>query len=144
MKKMPVKYQVLLFVVLFLPILIISLKNKKTDEDKLKKRGRYVVGKTERWGKNPRSSDYFIHYNYSFNKATFSESIGVSRISNIITRGGAYLVIFDPENPRNSKMLFDKEVCNCNSAPNCGYSDTGWIKTPPYIKLCDKEGKVID
>lgn len=138
-KEMPVKYQVLLFLVLFLPVVIISVKNKKTDEDNLKKRGRYVVGKTERWGYNPRSSGYFIHYNYSYNKTIFSESIGVSRISDITTNGGVYMVIFDPENPRNSKMLFDKEVCNCNSAPNCGYIDTGWITIPGYIKICDED-----
>lgn len=116
-----------------------SIKNQRVKANDLSIRGRYTIGTTKGWGHNHRSSKFFIYYEYSFKGSVYRESMHETSISKIDTKEGEYIVLLDPENPRNSKMLFDKKV---KYSRLMNFVDTGWITLPDFIVLHDSAATV--
>ena len=112
-----------------------SIKHQESNQTDLESRGRYIIGETKGTVTNHRSSKIAIDYTYPYNGAVYRESMYESSSSGIKTNGGKYLVIFDPTNPKNSKMLFDKEV---EYTTLINYADTGWTKIPDFVILKNK------
>jgi hypothetical protein len=110
----------------------ISIKHQNKNQNDLEARGRYIVGVTKGTVTNHRSSKTAIDYSYPYNGNTYQSSMHESSVKGIKTVGGKYLVIFDPQNPKNSKMLFDKEV---EYTTLINFADTGWTKIPDFVIL---------
>ena len=107
-----------------------SIKHQKSNQKDLEARGRYNIGETTGTVTNHRSSKTAIYYTYPYNGLIYKASMQESSIKNIKTKGGKYLIVFDPLNPKNSKMLFNKEV---DYTTVINYKDTGWTKVPDFV-----------
>lgn len=110
-----------------------SIKKQKRKTNELNIRGRYTIGETKGWSHNIRSSDYDINFTYKFNSVEYRKFMSEPSLSKIDTRGGKYIVVFDPESPRNSIMLFDMKVKEYYGS----IDDSGWIKLPKSLLIDD-------
>ena len=119
-------------VVILIIICFYSIRTQKKESVNLQERGRYIIGETKGWIHNHRSSDFAVDYSYTVLGTTFKAFMLVPRVSGIKTKGGKYIVIFDPKNPKDSKMLFNMPVAYTSLI---NYSDTGWTTIPEFVIL---------
>jgi hypothetical protein len=130
-KNFPTWAKIIVAVVLII-IGFFSIRKQKKEAVTLQERGRYIIGETKGWVHNHRSSDFAVDYFYTVMGTTYKSFILTPRITGIKSSGGKYLVIFDPKNPKDSKMLFDKPVAYTTLI---NYPDTGWIAIPEFVVL---------
>lgn len=115
--------RLMVFIILVFIAFILAQKNKK-DAKLLDENGRYIIGTTEGWVHNHRSSDYALDYSYTVNGVIYKTFMYLDNISGIETKKGKYLVRFYPPNPRISKILLNYKVI----ANPGNYKNTGWVR----------------
>lgn len=123
----------IVWVTLLLTLSVYFIKRKSGYAKILDKKGRYTVGVTNGWIRNHRSSKFSINYEFTHNRKSYRSVVMVTDLSDIITNEGVYLVVYDIENPKNSKLLPSKHVCKVYID---NFIDTGWIDYTKYVTLC--------
>jgi hypothetical protein len=121
------------WVISFLALSVFFIKRKSDYTKILNKKGRYTVGVTKGWIRNHRSSKFSINYEFTHNRKSYRNVEMVTALSDINTNEGMYLVVYDIENPKNSKLLLSKHVCKVYID---NFMDTGWIDYKKYVTLC--------
>lgn len=126
------------FVVIVIVIIVsfIAIRKQKAKNSELEIRHRYTIGVTKGSSFNHRSSTYGLNYSFLANGRKYVGFISVSSLSGIKTNEGKYIVIFDPGNPQNNKLLLDKPVIFHPAV----IEDSGWIIIPDEI-LHYKDGR---
>ncbi|HRX93210.1 MAG TPA: hypothetical protein P5158_03800 [Chitinophagaceae bacterium] len=130
-KEFPGYIRILIFILILL-VSLLSIKKKNKRNNELIERGRYAIAETKGWIHNHRSSGFDLDYAFKFKGFEYRRFISLSSLSRVKTKGAKYIVLFDPTNPKNSKLLLDKEVLRCEYE---NYADTGWIELPSFVIL---------
>jgi len=96
------------------------------DKTAIKEDPRYVIGLTNGWSHNIKSSNFAIDYIYQVRGIKYRSVYFVSSLSGIQTSKGRYIVKFENGRPGNSTLILDMKIPG-----NSGYVvDTGWITVP--------------
>ena len=128
-KKLRFYIQIIVAVAVIIGAYFVKLRTEEK-EDILRKHGRYTVGETTGWGKNIRSSNYFIKYKYKVNGWSFEKSMTVDNLKDFITSEGRYIVCFLPQKPTESEILIDMPVVY---VPYYVGTDSGWKEVPDFV-----------
>ena len=119
-----------IIVVVFIVIMAyFSIFNQQKKKAQLLIEHRYTIGLTQGASINHRSSKIGLNYVFRVSGMPYSGFVSLSSVSKIKTNGGEYIIMYDPRNPNNSRILLDKPVVFHPAV----LDDTGWVAIPDYI-----------
>ena len=100
----------------------------------LDSKGRFTVGVTKGWIHNHRSSKFSVYYEFTHKSIKYRNVEMISSLRQIDEKEGEYLVKYDIDNPKNSKLYFNMKVCRVYVD---NFMDTGWVDYKKYATLCE-------